>query len=105
MSLKIRIISDPGGDPPSEVRQAWIGLTLETDPQMPQPSETELTTVTKIEKQPAQKVYLVTVKEAILDKLKAKDQSAYEWWWLNTLFPLHPEKHLAFPVNACEVIK
>ncbi len=113
---RVRIVAVPPGEAPSEVRQAWVGLSLPLTDQCPGPvavpryglqtgPQTWLGHIWRVltGQAPARHAcYLVPVIDA-LTELAAADPAAADWWRENAPHLIASGQMFCFPVEVCRL--
>ena len=111
----IRIIARPAGEAPAWVRNAWIGVVLETKNSEPcrlkslgvlsGPASTfgqfwAIITGRTID----YRGYVVIARDAI-DRLETEAPEAAKWWRTNTPTLLSKNRELVFEAEVCELVE
>ncbi len=96
--MRIKIKDIPLGDPPEWVRQAWLGIELES---IGRNDLNDLSTL--IGRQGYQNLggYMV-FGEVAFQALQLHNKDAYIWWMINS--PQTARKTLVFSARVCEVL-
>jgi hypothetical protein len=105
VSQRIRIISPPPGEPPPEIRAAWVGCVLPLfattdDPKVGRQGIGALTG----QGEELPQGFAVQVTEAIR-ALERHNPDAARWWHENTPHLIKPKKLFVYPGEACELVE
>lgn len=77
--MTILIIKTPTGEAPLEIRQAWVGLKLQSDGLAPAATTNPIGILTRKPIEDSQDVWLVPQHEAI-ETLEKHNPQAAKWW-------------------------
>jgi hypothetical protein len=103
--MRIRIVSPPPGEPPADIRAAWVGCVLplfarSEDPRVGRQVKGALSGQIK----DAVPGYTVRVVDA-LRELERQNAQAARWWHDNVPQLMQPGKLFVFPAEACELVE
>jgi hypothetical protein len=102
---RIRIVSVPPGEPPAEIRAAWVGcvLPLFATADDPKVGKKMKGVLTRHEEGPPQG-FAVRVVDAIA-ALEGHNPQAARWWQQNTPHIIKPGQLFIFVEQACELVE
>jgi hypothetical protein len=104
VSLKIRILAPPPGEPPEYIRAAWVGCVLPLYTTTDDPKIRQQTTgVLSGRKGNLTPGFVVRVIDAI-HELESHNAAAAQWWRQNAPELIQPGKLFIFPEEACELV-
>jgi hypothetical protein len=101
--VRIRIVSAPPGEPPNDVRQAWVGLELPLAAREQEARSLEVAGALSGRIVGTAMGYMVDGKRSI-ELLALHDTHAAEWWRENAPHVLNAGYQFVFPAYACEKV-
>jgi hypothetical protein len=105
ISLRIRIVSPPAGEPPANIRAAWVGciLPLHSTTDDLKASQSQKGALSRERVDPRQG-FVVRATDA-LGELERHNPSAARWWRDNAPHVFKPGQLFVFEEDACELVE